>query len=74
MPEQPDEALGVERFGRACYDVDHSAYTRYGISTAEGAIVVLRPDSILAFAAGLDQGADIGTHFDAIVSSDVIIN
>jgi len=71
---QPDETLSVERFGRACYDVDHSAYTRYGISTAEGAIVVLRPDGILAFAAGLDQGADIGTHFDAIVSSDVIIN
>lgn len=66
---QPDETLGVEGFGRACYDVDHSAYTRYGISTAEGAIVVLRPDGILAFAAGLDQGADIGTYFDDIISS-----
>lgn len=66
---QPDETLGVERFGRACYDVDHSAYIRYGISTTEGAIVVLRPDGILSFAAGLDQGADIGTYFDDIVSS-----
>ena len=64
---QPDETLGVEKFGRAYYDTDHAAYTRYGISTAEGAIVVLRPDGILAFAAGLDQGADIGTYFDAIV-------
>ena len=66
---QPDETLGVEKFGRACYDVDHAAYTRYGISTAEGAIVVLRPDGILAFAAGLEQGANIGTYLDAIVSS-----
>ncbi|GAB7325222.1 hypothetical protein MBLNU13_g09292t2 [Cladosporium sp. NU13] len=64
---QPDETLGVDRIGRACYDVDHAAYSRYGISTGEGAIVVLRPDGILAFAAGLDQGADVGTYFDAIV-------
>ena len=59
----------MERFSRACYDVDNLAYTRHGILTADGAIVVLRPDSILAFAAGLDQGADISTYFDDIVSS-----
>jgi phenol 2-monooxygenase len=69
---QPDEALGVDRFGHACYDVDHAAYTRYGISTAEGAIVVLRPDGILAHAAELDQGVEIGRYFDAIVSSKFV--
>jgi phenol 2-monooxygenase len=36
---QPDETLGVDKFGRAYYDVDHSAFVEYGIST-EGAIVV----------------------------------
>ena len=65
---QPDETLGVEKFGLACYDIDHAAHTRYGISTSEGAIVVLRPDGILAVAAGLDQGVEIGRYFDAIVS------
>jgi phenol 2-monooxygenase len=68
---QPDEALGVDKFGHACYDVDHSAYTRYGISTSEGAIVVLRPDGILATAAELDQGVEIGRYLDAIVSPQV---
>ena len=57
---QPDEALGVDRFGRACYDVDHAMYTRYGFSPAEGAMVILRPDGILAFAAGLDRGVEVG--------------
>ncbi|KAM0702935.1 hypothetical protein Q7P35_010367 [Cladosporium inversicolor] len=69
---QPDEALGVEKFGRAYYDVDRAAYTRYGVSTAEGAVVVLRPDGILAFAAGLDQGVEIGNYFDAIVSPQLV--
>ena len=69
---QPDETLGVNRFGRACYDVDHAAYTRYGISTAEGAIVVLRPDGILAFAAGLDGGVEVGGYFDAVISSQLV--
>jgi phenol 2-monooxygenase len=64
---QPGETLGVQRFGRACYDVDHTAFARYGISADEGAVVVLRPDGILAVAARLDQGEEIGAYFDAIV-------
>lgn len=68
---QPDETLGVDKFGRAYYDVDHAAFARYGISTGEGAIVVLRPDGILAFAARLDQGEEIGKYFDAIILSQV---
>lgn len=68
---QPDETLGVDKFGRAYYDVDHAAFARYGISTGEGAIVVLRPDGILAFAGRLDQGEEIGKYFDAIILSEV---
>jgi phenol 2-monooxygenase len=68
---QPDETLGVDKFGRAYYDVDHSAFARYGISTAKGAIVVLRPDGILAFAAELERGEVIGRYFDDIVPSRV---
>jgi phenol 2-monooxygenase len=64
--------LGVDRFGRACYDVDHAAHTRYGISTAEGAVVVLRPDGMLAFADELDQGVDDGKYLDAIVPSHLV--
>ena len=28
----PDETLGVERFGRTYYDVDHAGHARYGTS------------------------------------------
>lgn len=68
---QPDETLGIDRFGCAYYDVDHSAFARYGISTAEGGIVVLRPDGILAFAAKLDQGEAVGRYFENIISLQV---
>jgi phenol 2-monooxygenase len=64
---QPDETLGVDKFGRAYYDVDHSAFARYGISTAKGGILVLRPDGILAFAAELDRGEVVGEYFDDII-------
>ena len=64
---QADEMLGVEKFGRAYYDVDHTSHAKYGISTAEGAVLVVRPDGILAFAAGLDRGEKIGTYFDGVV-------
>jgi phenol 2-monooxygenase len=64
---QPDETLGVDKFGRAYYDIDHAAFARYGISTAEGGIIVLRPDGILAIAARLNQGEEVGKYFDALV-------
>ncbi|KAG9845176.1 hypothetical protein KCU77_g8942, partial [Aureobasidium melanogenum] len=41
---QPDEVLGVQKFGNAYYDVDHSAHSRYGVTPSCGAITVLRPD------------------------------
>jgi len=33
---QPGETLGVAKFGRAYYDVDHTAFARYRASTTEG--------------------------------------
>jgi len=70
---QADETLGVEKFGNAYYDAQGSAFARYGISSAEGqgAVVVVRPDGILGFAAGLDRGDEVGAYFDAIVSPRV---
>ena len=65
---QPDEALGVEKFGNAYYDVDHSAHNRYGITASQGGVVVLRPDGILAFAAPLDQGERIGQYLDGVIN------
>ncbi|KAM0723321.1 hypothetical protein Q7P37_001523 [Cladosporium fusiforme] len=64
---QADEALGVKRFGFACYDVDGSAYQRYGITPLEGGIVVLRPDGIVSLVAELDECPTVGRFFDDIV-------
>ncbi|KIW75530.1 hypothetical protein Z517_10272 [Fonsecaea pedrosoi CBS 271.37] len=60
---QADEALGVARFGHAYYDPDSTAHARYGVSVGSGAVVVVRPDSIIGFATALDNGADLGTYF-----------
>jgi len=50
-----EEYLGVEPFGNAYWDMDHSAHTRYGTSPESGDIIVLRPDGIVGFIASLDK-------------------
>jgi phenol 2-monooxygenase (NADPH) len=58
-----DEALGVPRFGDAYYDYDSSAHSRYGVSSREGAVLVIRPDSTVGFATRLDHGREIVAYF-----------
>ncbi|KAF2098696.1 pentachlorophenol 4-monooxygenase [Rhizodiscina lignyota] len=60
-----DTALGVEKFGDAYYDVDHTAHAKYHISTSRGAIVILRPDGILGTAVDLDEPGIIAQYFSA---------
>ncbi|KIW96711.1 uncharacterized protein Z519_02102 [Cladophialophora bantiana CBS 173.52] len=60
---QADEALGAARFGDAYYDHDSMAHARYGASVGSGAVVVVRPDGIVGFAAPLDCGPDLGAYF-----------
>lgn len=62
-PGQGDTMLGANRFGKAYYDVDISAHTKYGISTQAGAVVILRPDGMLAFASSLDKMQEVGSYF-----------
>lgn len=40
----PYEMLGMNPFGRVCFDYDQSAHKRYGIDVSRPAAVVLRPD------------------------------
>ena len=65
---QADEVLGVERFGDALYDVDESAHGRYGIAADEGAVLILRPDGTLVFAAGLHEGAKLAEYLEAFIT------
>lgn len=67
-----DAALGVERFGDACYDVDNSAHVKYGFSVRRGGIVVLRPDGILDTAADLDDSESIVRYFSGFVTASEI--
>ena len=65
---QADEILGVERFGDAFYDVDESAHVRYGVGVGEGAVLVLRPDGIMGFAAGLHEGPKLAEYLETFVT------
>ena len=57
---QPEMALGVRRFGDVVFDIDSSAHEKYFVAVEAGAVVVLRPDGILGFAAGLTEGEEVG--------------
>ena len=58
-----DERLGVSRFGSGYYDVDGSAYERYGISPSEGMVLVLRPDGTIGTACRLGDGPQLSEYF-----------
>jgi phenol 2-monooxygenase len=52
--------------GKLYFDADGSAHAKYGVSLSSGAVVVIRPDSIVAFATTLGQGEEIPAYFDRI--------
>jgi len=54
--------------GRLYLDPEGRAHDSYGISREGGAIVLLRPDGILGFAASLDQLAEVESFFDSFTS------
>ncbi|KAK5136109.1 hypothetical protein LTR08_004159 [Meristemomyces frigidus] len=62
-----DEHLGVQRFGRAYWDIDHSAHSSYGIDVGQGALVVLRPDGMIGFVASMDGFGRVVQYLDALV-------
>jgi len=69
IKSQGEVALGVRRFGKVYYDADSSAHNKYGIMEGSGAVVVLRPDGILAFAAPLTQGEDVSLYFSRVMTN-----
>ena len=65
---QSEVALGgVKRFGDVFFDVDSSAHEKYYVAVEAGAVVVLRPDGILGYAAGLMEGEAVGEYFRGFV-------
>ena len=64
---QGDETLGVEGFGSKYYDPDETAHLSYGVPEYRGAVVCLRPDGMLGFAAGLEEGGAVGKYFGSFV-------
>ncbi|TAQ91248.1 hypothetical protein B7494_g431 [Chlorociboria aeruginascens] len=66
---QANEVLGIERFGDAYYDPEETAHGRYGIPAYRGAILCLRPDGYLGFAATLAEGELVGAYFSGIVNA-----
>jgi phenol 2-monooxygenase len=50
-----DKYFSIARLGYTCFDSDQSAHVAYSVSPANGAVVVLRPDGLLAYATTLDN-------------------
>ncbi|CZR68335.1 related to 2-polyprenyl-6-methoxyphenol hydroxylase and related FAD-dependent oxidoreductases [Phialocephala subalpina] len=63
MKAQGEESLGVKSFGKVYYDPENSAHSKYGFTSGNGGIAVVRPDGIFAFATMLDKGNEIGNYF-----------
>ncbi|KAF3041281.1 hypothetical protein E8E12_002476 [Didymella heteroderae] len=52
--------------GKVYFDADGSAHAKYGVSLESGAVVVIRPDGITAFATTLDEAGDVIVYFNKI--------
>jgi len=61
-------ALNGAAVGRFYFDSDGQAHSAFGIDQSSGALVVIRPDHILGFAAGLDDMDKIAGYFDEFVT------
>ncbi|KAL4879772.1 pentachlorophenol 4-monooxygenase [Aspergillus karnatakaensis] len=54
-----DKLFSITRLGYMYFDQDQSAHAAYTVSPGKGAVVVLRPDGLLAHAASLEDVADV---------------
>ena len=62
------EKIGADALGDVLYDVDATAYERYGISPDQGALLVLRPDGVLAAACEMAQGPQVSAYFRRVLN------
>ena len=62
-----DEFLGTRRFGTAFWDPDLSSYSAFGVSDTEGALLIVRPDGILALVSALQEFTRLETYFDRVL-------
>lgn len=61
------EVLGCQPFGKAYFDATRQAHEIYGIDTARGAVMILRPDGYIAAMTPLkDAGVAIASYFDQV--------
>jgi phenol 2-monooxygenase len=60
------DAFDGPSIGKLYFDKDGVAHARYGVYPDNGAILVVRPDGIFAYAAPLHELEEIWQYFDAI--------
>lgn len=63
------EKIGADALGDVLYDVDSAAYERYGILPDQGAVLVLRPDGVLAAACELAKGPEVSAYFRRVLNA-----
>ncbi|KAK7754520.1 hypothetical protein SLS62_003540 [Diatrype stigma] len=60
------EAFDGPALGKLYFDTDSLAHDRYGVYSDHGAIVVVRPDGVFAFAAALEDLSNVEDYFAGI--------
>ncbi|KAF9886469.1 hypothetical protein FE257_011376 [Aspergillus nanangensis] len=63
-----DQMFGTPRIGNMYYDQDRAAHMAYSVSTMNGAVIVLRPDGVLAYATTLDDAESVQSFFTGFIS------
>lgn len=62
----PFETLGMEPLGKAFYDPNQVAHTKFGVDLDKGALVILRPDGLVGAAYGSLDGALVEAYFKEV--------
>ncbi|PWY87553.1 putative 2,4-dichlorophenol 6-monooxygenase, partial [Aspergillus heteromorphus CBS 117.55] len=58
----PYEVLGIQPFGDTYFDAKGEGHRAYGVDLQKGGVVVIRPDGLVGFVAGL-EGAGVRDYF-----------
>jgi phenol 2-monooxygenase len=66
-----DKYFSIPRLGYTYFDSDQSAHVAYSISPASGAVVVLRPDGLLAYVTTLDNVGGVAAFLGSLSRDSV---
>ncbi|RAH61439.1 hypothetical protein BO85DRAFT_391320 [Aspergillus piperis CBS 112811] len=68
-PAGGDQRFSIPTIGRLYYDPEGSAHAAYRVSDSNGAVVIIRPDGILGYAAQFDEANSVQEYFAGFINT-----